>query len=319
MHGAHDEVDLKLTVSRKVVLADGVIGLHLRGQEGEVLPGWAPGAHIDLQFGDDLVRQYSLCGDPRDETTWHVAILREPASRGGSAHAHERVTDGTQLTARGPRNHFDLVPASSYRFIAGGIGITPILPMIREAERRGVPWELLYGGRSRTSMAFLDDLAAFGERVRIRPQDETGLLDLVAFLGDPQPDTAVYCCGPEPLLQAVEKQCEQWPPGALHLERFAPKDLAEPVLHGAFEVELNQSGQIFTIPPERSILEVLHEAGIEVLASCKEGTCGTCETDVVEGEPDHRDSLLTPEEQASNETMMICVSRSKCARLVLDL
>jgi ferredoxin len=169
-------------------------------------------------------------------------------------------------------------------------------------------------------MAFLDALdAAHGPRIQLHPQDEVGLLDLDRLLGTPQPDTLVYCCGPEPLLEAVEQRCADWPAGTLHVERFAPKDVGEPVLTGAFEVELATSGLTVTVPPERSILQVVEEAGIAVLSSCQEGTCGTCETAVLEGTVDHRDSLLTPEEQAANDTMFICVSRAACPKLVLEL
>jgi ferredoxin len=192
--------------------------------------------------------------------------------------------------------------------------------MLTAAERAGADWELHYGGRSRRSMAFLEALEeATGNRVTLHPQDEVGLIDLDRVLGSPREDTLVYCCGPEPLLAAVERHCAAWPAGALHLERFAPRDLDEPVLAGAFEVELAQSGLTLTVPPERSILEVVEEAGVGVLSSCQEGTCGTCETAVLEGTVDHRDSLLTPDEQAANDTMFICVSRAACPRLVLDL
>ena len=221
---------------------------------------------------------------------------------------------------RGPRNHSELSPSPRYVFLAGGIGITPIMPMAAAAERAGAEWEFHYGGRSRTSMAFLDALdAAHGPRVQLHPQDEVGLIDLDRILGTPRPDTLVYCCGPEPLLRAVEERCAGWPAGALHLERFAPKEVGEPVLTGAFEVELANSGRTLTVPPEKSILQVVEEAGIGVLSSCQEGTCGTCETGVVEGTVDHRDSLLTPAEQAANDTMFICVSRAAGPRLVLEL
>jgi ferredoxin len=169
-------------------------------------------------------------------------------------------------------------------------------------------------------MAFLDTLeAAHGPRVQLHPQDEVGLIDLDRILGIPQPDTLVYCCGPEPLLVAVEKRCADWPPGTLHVERFAAKDVGEPVLTGAFEVELATSGATLTVPPDKSILQVVEEAGVAVLSSCQEGTCGTCETTVLEGTVDHRDSLLSPEEQAANDTMFICVSRAACPKLVLEL
>jgi ferredoxin len=193
--------------------------------------------------------------------------------------------------------------------------------MIRQAEADGVAWELHYGGRSRRSMAFLESLEELtGNRITLHPQDEVGLIDLDRILGSPRPGTMVYCCGPEPLLVAVERHCAAaWPEGSLHLERFAPKDVGEPVLTGAFEVELAASGLALTVPPEKSVLQVVEEAGIAVLSSCQEGTCGTCETSVLDGVVDHRDSLLTPEEQAANDTMFICVSRAACPKLVLEL
>jgi ferredoxin-NADP reductase len=320
VHTTHDEVDLRLRVARRTTGAEGVVVLDLRAPDGGELPAWSAGAHIDLRMPGDLVRQYSLCGDPRDRSVWRVAVLREPESRGGSAHVHESLREGDDVDVRGPRNHFELAPAQRYVFIAGGIGITPILPMIDAADGAGADWELHYGGRSRRSMAFLESLeAATGARVTLHPQDEVGLIDLDALLGDPRPGTLVYCCGPEPLLVAVEQRCADWPAGTLHVERFAPKDVGEPVLTGAFEVELALSGLSLTVPPERSVLQVVEDAGISVLSSCTEGTCGTCETTVLAGEVDHRDSLLTPAEQAANDTMFICVSRAACPKLVLEL
>jgi ferredoxin-NADP reductase len=252
-------------------------------------------------------------------------VLRELDGRGGSAYVHDEVHEGRGIDVRGPRNNFQLVDSPRYVFIAGGIGITPILPMAAAAERAGAEWEFHYGGRSRTSMAFLDALDALesstghGQRVTLHPQDEVGLIDLPRILSTPRSDTKVYCCGPEPLLKAVEAACADWPAGALHVERFAPKDVGEPVLAGAFEVELAVSGMTLTVPSDRSILDVVEEAGVAVLSSCQEGTCGTCETPVLKGEVDHRDSLLTPEEQEANETMFICVSRAACPKLVLEL
>jgi ferredoxin len=192
--------------------------------------------------------------------------------------------------------------------------------MTADAEAAGAQWSLLYGGRSRTSMAFADRLAAHGDRVRIAPQDETGLLDLDTVLAAPDPDTLVYCCGPEPLLAAVEERCGAWPPGALHVERFRPKDdPADGPEATSFEVVLARSGRTLAVPPDASVLKTVLAAGVEVLYSCTEGTCGTCETDVVDGTPDHRDSVLSDEERANGETMMICVSRCLGPRLTLDL
>jgi ferredoxin-NADP reductase len=320
VHSTHDEVDLHLTVAARTTGAEGVVVLDLRDPTGADLPEWAPGAHLDLELADGLTRQYSLCGNPDDRSVWRIAVLREPESRGGSQHVHEALAEGAEVDVRGPRNHFPLVESPRYLFIAGGIGITPILPMMSAAEASGADWELHYGGRSRRSMAFLEALEdATGNRVTLHPQDEVGLIDLPEILGTPRPETLVYACGPEPLLDAVEHHCAGWPEGTLHLERFSPKDVGQPVLTDAFEVELATSGLTLTVPPDRSILEVAEDAGIPVLSSCQEGTCGTCETPVLDGEVDHRDSLLTPAEQAANDTMFICVSRAACPRLVLDL
>lgn len=316
--GAASEAERKVVVHARERAADGVVALDLRDPAGGELPAWTPGAHIDLVLADGLVRQYSLCGDPADRTTWRIAVLREPDGRGGSAYVHDELHPGTAILIRGPRNHFPLHPASRYLFIAGGIGITPILPMVTAAG--DAEWRLVYGGRSAASMAFARELqAAHGDRVVLRPQDEHGLLDLDRLLADEHPDTLVYCCGPAPLLEAVEARCAARPPGTLHVERFTPKDAGEPTRAESFEVELAATGLALTVPPERSILEVVEEAGVQILSSCREGTCGTCETAVLAGEVDHRDSLLTPDERAANDTMFVCVSRAACPKLVLDL
>ncbi|WP_431927153.1 PDR/VanB family oxidoreductase [Amycolatopsis tucumanensis] len=314
------EVELDVLLERKEELAAGVVRLTLRHPAGEPLPEWDPGAHLDLVLGEGLVRQYSLCGDPADRGVLQVAVLREPDGRGGSAWVHDRLSTGDTVRIRGPRNHFRLVDSPRYLFVAGGIGITPIVPMIARAEASGADWRLVYGGRSRASMAFREELVArYGDRVEIRPQDETGLLDLDELLGAPHDGVAVYCCGPEPLLAAVEQRCAAWPPGSLHVERFSPKAGADAGERTTFEVELAASGRTVTVPPDKSILAAVEEAGVSVLSSCQEGTCGTCETPVLDGVPDHRDSLLTESERAANDTMMICVSRSCGPRLVLDL
>ncbi|MDN0198555.1 PDR/VanB family oxidoreductase [Streptomyces sp. S.PNR 29] len=307
--------EAELVVDRKESVAEGVLALTLRHPLGEQLPAWEPGAHVDVVLGPDLERQYSLCGDPADRDTWRIAVLREPDGRGGSAYVHDQVGQGDKVRVRGPRNHFRLQSAPRYRFIAGGIGITPILPMLAAAEAAGAEWTLLYGGRTRASMAFTGELGRYGERVTLAPQDETGLLDLASVLGDLADGTLVYCCGPGPLLDAVEERC---PSGVLHVERFQANE-QQTGDDAEFEVELAQSGRTLTVPADVSVLDTVRAAGIEVLYSCTEGTCGTCETDVLEGTPDHRDSVLTQEERESGETMMICVSRCRGKRLVLDL
>ncbi|MDX2605498.1 PDR/VanB family oxidoreductase [Streptomyces caniscabiei] len=313
------EVELDLVVERKEALAEGVVLLTLRHPEGRPLPQWQPGAHVDLILRADLVRQYSLCGDPADRSRFQVAVLREPESRGGSSHVHDVLTEGESVRVRGPRNHFPLVKAKNYLFIAGGIGITPILPMLAAVDATRADWRLVYGGRTRASMAFGETLRrAYGERVSLRPQDEYGLLDLASLLGKPQRKTAVYSCGPEPLLAAVEAGCEKWPSGSLHLERFAPKQDLAAGPRSSFEVELAQSGRKLLVSEDMTVLEAVEAAGVPVLTSCEEGICGTCETKVLSGEIDHRDSVLTEQERAAGDTMMICVSRAKSARLVLD-
>ncbi|MFG2795987.1 PDR/VanB family oxidoreductase [Streptomyces pseudovenezuelae] len=310
-----DAYEAELVVDRRDSAADGVLALTLRHPLGEQLPAWEPGAHIDVVLGPGLERQYSLCGDPSDRTSWRIAVLREPAGRGGSAHVHEQLRQGGKVRVRGPRNHFALRPAPRYRFIAGGIGITPILPMLAAAQAAGAEWTLLYGGRTRDSMAFTEELSRYGDRVTVAPQDESGLLDLASVLDGVPEGTLVYCCGPGPLLDAVEELC---PAGLLHVERFAPKEQPEGE-NTQFEVELAQTGTTVTVAPDVSVLDAVRATGVEVLFSCTEGTCGTCETDVLDGTPDHRDSVLTDEEREAGETMMICVSRCRGKKLVLDL
>jgi ferredoxin len=190
--------------------------------------------------------------------------------------------------------------------------------MVEAVDRAGAAWRLMYGGRRRATMAFLDELCRYGGRVTVRPQDESGLLDLDALLGRPQPRTVVYCCGPEPLLAAVTQRCRTWPDGTLHLERFAPEGPAD-LAGSAFDVELASTGRVVAVPSGTSILHAVEQAGVQVLSSCREGTCGTCETGVLAGVPDHRDSVLTEAERAVGDIMMICVSRSRGTRLVLDL
>nr|CBW54658.1 putative P450 [Streptomyces cinnabarigriseus] len=322
MRVASEEQRLRLRVEALVREADGVLSAHLRRPDADDLPPWRPGAHLDLHLPGGPVRPYSLSGSPADRSTWRISVLKEPASRGGSRAVHESLRPGDVVDVTGPRNAFPLVgtPESEYLFIAGGIGITPIMPMIEEIAASGARWSLLYGGRSRSSMAFLPDLARHGGRVTVRPQDEYGLLDLDTFLGPPRPDTLVYSCGPEPLLSAVEARCAAWPPGTLHLERFAarPAPSAADTGEEAFELVLHRTGRSITVAPGSTVLEALEENGVEPPNSCREGICGTCETKVVEGVPDHRDSLLTQEERDANDTMMICVGRARC-RLVLDL
>ncbi|MFG2623568.1 PDR/VanB family oxidoreductase [Streptomyces sp. NPDC048473] len=315
------ETRLDLLVHRMTWEADGVLGVELTHPDGSPLPAWQPGAHIDVHIGGHI-RQYSLCSDPADTTHWRIGILREPASRGGSAHIHTQLRPGQILQVQGPRNHFELDAghdAEAYLFIAGGIGITPILAMAREAARTRTPWRLVHGGRSRTSMAFGAELAALAElpdgSVDFVPQDERGHIDLDTLLGNVPEGTQVYCCGPEPLLAAVEERCP-----AARTERFAapvapPRDGEDT----GFDVICSRTGRTVEVGPGSSVLDALEGAGITVPSSCRDGICGTCETKVLEGTPDHRDFLLSEGEKAAGASMMLCVSRSRTPRLVLDL
>ncbi|WP_137122507.1 PDR/VanB family oxidoreductase [Segeticoccus rhizosphaerae] len=321
MSTTHEERELRLRVHQLTWESEGVISVHLRAPGGGDLPVWQAGAHVDLRLPGIITRQYSLSGSPTDRTTWRISVLREAAGKGGSQAVHETLRPGDVVEVVGPRNNFPLVAGADYLFIAGGIGITPMLPMIEAVAASGASWQLLYGGRTRSSMAFLPELERHGDAVRVQPQDEVGLLDLGALLDEPRDGTLVYCCGPEPLLAAVEERCASWAPGSLHLERFKPRAQApvDPDAESDFEVVLEQSGVTVTVPAGMSVLEALEDNGIEPLNSCREGICGTCETKVLAGVPDHRDSLLSDEERAANDTMMICVGRALCDRLVLDL
>jgi ferredoxin-NADP reductase len=314
------EFESDLVVVSAVEAAADVVALTLAAEDGTPLPPWTPGAHVDLVLGEDLVRQYSLCGSPGDSDRWRIGVLRAPDSRGGSKAVHAELREGSTVRVRGPRNHFPMVASPRYLFIAGGIGITPMLPMVAEAEASGADWRLVYGGRSRSSMAFLDELTAYGDKVTLLPQDEAGFPDLDALLGTPRPGTLVYTCGPAGLLDAVEARCASWSPGSLHLERFSAK--AAPPAEGGdseFDLVLQRSGLTLSVPADKSVFQVCRDAGVSVVGSCLEGICGTCETEVIDGDVDHRDSILNEEERESNEYMMICVSRCRSGRLTLDL
>ena len=303
--------------------SEGVISLELEAADGGELPDWEPGAHVDLHLPSGLVRQYSLSGNPADRYRYRIAVLREIAGRGGSEEVHSSSLVGKIVTLTGPRNHFRLIAAARYIFIAGGIGITPILPMLRHVSEHGSLWELHYGGRSRSSLAFLDEIEALGQRrSRIIPQDELGHPDLEAILPEGLgEDVAVYCCGPAALIEAVEKRCAVIDHAlSLHVERFGRDPSEEaPTLAKGFDIVLAQAGVTLHVPPDRSILDVAREIVPDLLSSCEEGVCGTCETDVLEGTPEHHDLILTPQERASGKTMMICVGRCIGDRLVLDI
>jgi ferredoxin-NADP reductase len=298
-----------------------VVSLRLEHPLGEELPEWKPGSHVDVLLPNGILRQYSLCSETADRKAWRLGVLREAEGRGGSAYVHDELKPGTKIQLRGPRNNFVLEPAAGYVFLAGGIGITPVLPMVRDAAERGVPWRLVYLGRSRESMAFLAETQALDGDVHIHADDESGLYPLAELLGGLEEGTHVYACGPGPLLIVLQSIADGWEdPARFHFERFTASDQAsaQPSGESSFVVELADGTEV-PVGQDETILQALENAGINQPNSCREGICGTCETGVLGGEIDHRDSLLSDDEREAGDTMMVCVSRCKGKRLLLDL
>ncbi|TCO53623.1 PDR/VanB family oxidoreductase [Actinocrispum wychmicini] len=296
-----------LVVRRVVPQATDVVSLHLSAPDTSPLPTWQPGCHVDLELPSGTVRQYSLCGDPGDPFTYRIAVRRLGT---GSQEVH-RLAVGDEVRIRGPRNAFPFIRAPRYLFVAGGIGITPILPMVRLAAARGADWHLVYCGRSRDSMPFLDEIADLdADRVWIRPDTEFGVpVSGAELLTDAVPDTRVYCCGPPPMIASVRVDRAS----GLHYERFSPP----PIRDGKpFTVELRRSGRTLDIPADRSALDVIRDAIPSVAYSCRQGFCGTCRVGLLGGDVQHHDSVLTDDER--RHSMAICVSRST-GTLVLDL
>lgn len=312
--------DYELDVVGVRAAAVDVVEIELAAR-GAALPDWEPGAHIDLVLPSGLVRQYSLAGAP-GAGTWRLAVLREEAGRGGSRWITDRLREGAVLRAAGPRNHFSLPETAAgvpLVFVAGGIGITPILPLAAAARAAGRGVWVHYAGHE-GRMPFVDELrAVHGDRLTLHVSEVGSRLDVDALVVDAgRVGAQIVTCGPARLLDALEAS------GAargveVHMERFEAEALSAPVWAGPFEVELALTGVTVEVPPDRSILQVAEEAGALVLSSCTEGTCGTCETPVLEGEVDHRDAILSPAQRARNDTMFVCVSRAACPRLVLEL
>lgn len=308
------------------VVAEDVLAVTVRAVDGADLPAWQPGAHLELRLPSGRLRQYSLCGSTEDRSTYRVAVLREQDGRGGSAELHEIAVAGREVTVRGPRNHFPLVDAPDYLLIAGGIGVTPILAMARTISARGGTARVLYGGRSRATMAFTDELASLpGIAVELVPQDERGFPDLRGAIDACSDGTAVYCCGPGAMISEVQRQCEELGrSGQLHVERFAASDEMEARLTSTegnipFQVELARTGAVLDVPVDKRLIEVVREVVPGIAYDCEKGFCGSCETRVVDGTPDHRDEVLSETEREAGRSMIICVSRSCTPRLVLDL
>lgn len=298
--------------------ADGVVSVALAPlPDGPPLPAWTPGAHVTIRLLPGLERQYSLCGDP-DDIRYRIAVRHCPRGRGGSDYVHRFLRPGQRVRISEPRNHFPLVPADSYAFVAGGIGITPILPMLRRAEADGIPWTLAYVGRERATMAFTDRLIA--DRSTIWASGADGRFDLPGHLDGHvrrHGATRVYACGPTPMLDALEVLCADRADLAFHGERFRPPGTEAPPGQ-PFDVRCVRSGLDLHVDADRSLLDVLSAAGLPVAGSCREGLCGTCEVVVRAGEPDHRDHVGLASQEAPR-VMAACVSRALSPRLELEI
>jgi tetrachlorobenzoquinone reductase len=287
--------------------------------DGRPLPAYEPGAHIDVHLPNGIVRQYSLIEAEPDPARYTIGVKRDPASRGGSRYVHDDLRVGKSLQISAPRNNFPLVEnASHVILLAGGIGITPIWCMVQRLARLGRSWKLYYACRSRSDMAFLQTLEAMASsQFHFDDESDGKFLDVASIVAATPADAHLYCCGPTPMLKAFEAATANWPRDHIHIEYFTPKQ--EAAKTGGFVVELARSGQEFVIPEGKSILQVLLDAGVDVDYSCELGICGACEQRVISGTPEHRDAILTEEEQAANTKVMICCAGCKSERLVLDL
>jgi ferredoxin-NADP reductase len=317
----------KLDVSLKSItsLAENINAFEFVSIDGSPLPAFAAGSHIDVHLPDATIRQYSLCNPPTESHRYVVAVLRDPAGRGGSVAMHDTLRVGSKLVISAPRNHFALAEsARTHLFIAGGIGITPIMSMLSEVQRRGEQFHLFYCARTPERAAFLDRLKPLIERglvsLHFDDGDPAKGLDLISTLTKRSDNTHLYYCGPGRFMDAIEAASAHWPAGTRHCERFAasdpaPRDAQECAV--PFELELRRSRKTFNVQADESIVDVLRAHGVEVDTSCCEGYCGTCMTRYLEGEPLHRDTVLDEEDR--EEFVMICCSRSKSGKLVLDL
>jgi cytochrome P450/ferredoxin-NADP reductase len=311
---------IPVTVVSRHALTSDVLEITLSIDDRADIPDWQPGAHVDLELPDGALRQYSLCGRP-GEPTLRIAVLREAAGRGGSIVIHDDLQVGDRLRVRGPRNHFTMRPAQLLVFVAGGIGITPLLPMMEEAQHRGSDWRLIYLAKSTARMPYLDELVGeYGSRIEVWPSEDKGRFPLDALWADiPSSDAYVYACGPDALLTGIEDSARR--AGREHqvvVERFSARQAVfEP--NRAFEAYLLRRHELVSVGENESLLDAVNRVGANVLSTCREGTCGTCEVRVVDGIPEHRDSVLSLEERLASESIMTCVSRCRGRRLVLDL
>lgn len=316
---------LSVRVAAKKAEAQDICSFELVEVSGRGLPAFSAGSHVDIHLGDGLTRQYSLCNDPAESHRYLIAVLRDPATRGGSLAMHDRVQVGDLLQISAPKNHFALAhDAQRHLLLAGGIGVTPILCMAERLAATGAEFEMHYCTRSLERTAFAGRIAAapFAPRVQLHFDDGPAgqRFDIAARLATPEPGTHLYVCGPKGFMDAVLASARQqgWPESQLHREFFAA-EVASKATDESFEVQVASSGRVVVVPKSQTVVQALAAAGIEVPTSCEQGVCGTCITRVIEGIPDHKDLYFTPEEQAANDQFTPCCSRAKSARLVLDL
>jgi phthalate 4,5-dioxygenase reductase subunit len=311
---------MPLRVTRNERIADGIYLFEFRDADGKQLPAFSAGAHIAIRVPNGSIRKYSLCNDPAERDRYLVAVKREINGRGGSISLIDHVNAGDKLMVSAPVNDFELPPrAQDLLFIAGGIGITPFMAMIRQVQAEGKRFHLFYCSRSAETTAFLDELAApeFKDKVTIHfdQGDPARSLDLRPILQERKNREHLYCCGPRPLMEAVRLMTDHWSSAAVHFEAFSDAETHKPT-DKPFKVKLARSGDVIEVPVTKTILEALREHGLEVPSSCETGTCGTCRTKLIAGEADHRDLVLAEHEHADN--IMICVSRARSDEITID-
>lgn len=316
---------LQVRVARKAAEAQDIVTLELVAADGAALPAFSAGSHIDVQLPNGFTRQYSLCNDPEETHRYQIGVLRDAASRGGSAAVHDLVKEGDVLTISAPRNHFGLAhEAKKHLLLAGGIGVTPILCMAERLANTGGDFAMHYATRAPERTAFRQRIAASAFAARVQFHYDNGdaaqKLDLQALLSQPEAGTHLYVCGPKGFMDAVlnTARAAGWPEAQIHYEFFGA-EVAKSDSDASFEIKLASSGRIIMVPKDQTVVQALAAAGVDVMISCEQGVCGTCLTRVLEGVPDHKDSYLTPEEQAANDQFTPCCSRSKTPQLVLDL
>lgn len=314
---ANATMNLRLTAIRYE--AKDTHSFEFRHPDGAALPPVAPGAHIDVHLGNGMMRQYSLTTVQGDGKAYIVGIKRDRASRGGSIWIHDNLKVGQIVKIGGPRNNFPLDESAAHTvLVAGGIGVTPIRCMAQQLINSGKSWSMFYSCRDRSEATFLDELSARKEVTLHFDAEANGkFLDMKAIVAGAPADTHFYCCGPLPMLGAFEDATKDLPREQVHVEYFTAKESA--ATEGGYTVVLKKSGQEIQVPAGKTILQVLRDAGVNVMYSCEEGVCGACETVVVSGTPDHRDNILTDAERTASKTMMICCSGAKSERLVLDM